>query len=153
VIAWLVPLVVLANGLAAGVLVGTQLGGWPLLLSLPPDRYVEAHAFFATRFDPFMPVCLVATVVGDLALGVFADAAATRPVFLAGCALALATVVISVVKNVPVNRWVRALDADELPGDFAERDPRPHWGRWNRARTVLCALALVANCLALGLSL
>ncbi|WP_328447980.1 DUF1772 domain-containing protein [Amycolatopsis sp. NBC_00438] len=149
----LVPLVILANGLAAGVLMGTQLGGWPLLQSLPADRYVHAHAFFATRYDPFMPACLIVTVLGDVTLALVADAAGTRPLFLAATVLALATITISLLKNVPVNKWVRALDPDDLPADFAGRDPRPGWGRWNRTRTVLSVLALLANCLALGLSL
>ena len=150
---WLIPLVVLVNGLAAGVLAGTQLGGWPLLQSLPAKEYVHAHAFFATRYDPFMPVCLVLTVLGDLALGVVTATGAVRALFLGAGALAVATVVISLVKNVPVNKWVRALDPAHLPGDFAARDPRRNWGGWNRARTVLCTLALAANCVALGLLL
>lgn len=149
----LVPLVILANGLAAGVLMGTQLGGWPLLQSLPADRYVHAHAFFATRYDPFMPVCLIVTVLGDVTLALVADAAGTRPLFLVATVLALGTITISLLKNVPVNKWVRALDPDDLPADFAGRDPRPAWGRWNRTRTTLSVLALLANCLALGLSL
>ncbi|AJT61715.1 hypothetical protein T261_0022 [Streptomyces lydicus] len=149
----IVPLVVLANGLAAGVLVGTQLGGWPLLRSLPPDRYVHAHTFFATRYDPFMPLCLVVTVLGDLGLGVLVHGSAIRSLFLAAAVLALGAVAISVTKNVPVNKWVRTLDPDHLPGDFADRDPRRRWGSWNRTRTVLSALALLANCIALGLAL
>jgi uncharacterized membrane protein len=126
-----------------------------LLRSLPAKEYVHAHAFFATRYDPFMPVCLVLTVLGDLALGVFTatSTVAVRALFLVASALAVATVVISLVKNVPVNKWVRALDPAHLPGDFAARDPRRNWGGWNRARTVLCTLALAANCVALGLLL
>ncbi|WP_116198858.1 DUF1772 domain-containing protein [Amycolatopsis circi] len=150
---WLIPLVVLANGLAAGVLAGTQLGGWPLLRSLPANEYVRAHAFFATRYDPFMPICLVLTVLGDLVLGVFAAEGVAGALFLTAAVLAVATVGISLVKNVPVNKWVRGLDPAHLPGDFAERDPRRNWGGWNRARTVLCTLALAANCVALGLLL
>ncbi|MFE0021548.1 anthrone oxygenase family protein [Amycolatopsis sp. NPDC059021] len=152
----LLPLVLLANGLSAGVLVGTQLGGWPLLARLPPEEYVRAHAFFATRFDPFMPVCLVLTVLGD---GVLAVAAAVRrdyvstALFGGAAVLALCTIVISLTKNVPVNRWVSTLDPQRLPPDFSARDPRRHWGPWNRARFRLSTLALAANCFALGLLL
>jgi uncharacterized membrane protein len=63
------------------------------------------------------------------------------------------SIVISLTKNVPVNRWVRTLDPDHLPADFAQRDPRRPWAAWNRARTVLTVLALCANCLALALLL
>jgi uncharacterized membrane protein len=147
----LVPVVLLANGLAAGVLVGTQLGGMPLLEALPPARYVQAHAFFSTRFDPFMPLCLAGTVLGDLVLGVAVSRA--RVLFLVAAAGTLGAMVISLVKNVPVNRWIRTLNPASLPGDFAERDPRREWGAWNRARAGLVVLAMIANCVAVGLTL
>jgi uncharacterized membrane protein len=148
-----VSLVLLANGLAAGVLLGTQLGGWPLLASLPPDRYVHAHAFFSTRYDPFMPACLLITTLGDLALGLLAVSPVARVSYLVAAALCLGTIAISLTQNVPVNRWVRDLDPDNLPEDFAERDPRRRWGTWNRIRTALSTLALFINCAVVGLAL
>lgn len=152
-IASLVPLVVLLNGLAAGVLFGTQLGGWPLLAALPADRYVHAHAFFATRYDPAMPLCLLGTLIGDVVLAVIAPDAAVRALFITGAVLALGTVTISLTKNVPVNKWMQTLDPDNLPDDFEEKDPRRHWGAWNQRRSVLTVLALLANCSALALLL
>lgn len=149
----LIPVVLLANGLAAGVLMGTQLGGWPLLESLPPARYVHAHAFLSTRYDPFMPICFLVTAVGDGVLAGLADDARTAAMFAAAAALALLTVTISLLKNVPVNRWLQSLDPDDLPEDFAERDPRRHWGGWNWARTALAVLALSVNCVVVGLAL
>ncbi|MFE9470352.1 DUF1772 domain-containing protein [Streptomyces griseofuscus] len=144
------PLVVLLNGLGAGVLLGTQLGGWPLLAALPPDRYVHAHAFFATRYDPAMPICLLGTVVGDLALAAGGQEAAARLLYLTAGVLAAATVTISLAKNVPINRWIQGVDPGRLPENFAEVDPRPVWGPWNRRRSVLAILAFAANCAALS---
>lgn len=146
----LVPLVVLAHGLAAGVLVGTQLGGWPLLVALPPERYVRAHAFCSTRYDPFMPACLLGAIAGDALLALLAPSTGARMLFALAAGCAAATVTISVVKNVPVNRWVRTLDPDRLPDDFADRDPRRDWGAWNRARSRLAVLALLSACAALA---
>ena len=148
-----VSLVLLANGLAAGVLLGTQMGGWPLLVSLPPDRYVHAHAFFSTRFDPFMPACLLITTLGDVALGLLAESTVARVLYLTAAVLCVGTITISITQNVPVNRWVRALDPDNLPEDFAEQDPRRRWGTWNRVRTALSVLALLINCVLVGLTL
>ncbi|GAA2150519.1 DUF1772 domain-containing protein [Kitasatospora kazusensis] len=150
VTALLAPLVVLLNGLAAGVLLGTQLGGWPLLASLPPDRYVHAHAFFATRYDPAMPICLLGTLAGDLVLGLGGSQTPARVLCLAAALLAAATVAISITKNVPVNRWIRTIDPDNLPENFADLDPRGSWGPWNRRRSLLAVLALAANCAALS---
>lgn len=152
-VALTVALVVLVNGLAAGVLVGTVLGGVPLLLVLPDERYVHAHAFLAGRYDPFMPACLIATVLGDGALAALAPDRDARVVFATAGVLAAGTVAISLVKNVPINRWLRSLDPARLPADFTRRDPRRVWSGWNHARSVLAVLALLANCAAVALLL
>ncbi|ASO19716.1 putative membrane protein [Actinoalloteichus hoggarensis] len=149
----LLPLVLLANGLSAGVLVGTQLGGWPLLAALPPGRYVHAHAFFSTRYDPFMPICLVLTVLIDGVLLVVAPTPVLRLLCALAALLALGTVLISLIKNVPVNKWIQRLDPENLPADFDRVDPRRTWGGWNRTRSTLAVSALLVNCLVAGLLL
>ncbi len=152
-LAVLAPLVVLFNGLAAGVLFGTQLGGWPLLAALPADRYVHAHAFFATRYDPAMPLCLLGTLVGDVALAVAAHSAGARSLFALAAVFAVGTITISLTKNVPVNKWIQTLDPGNLPENFPELDRRWSWGTWNRRRSWLSMLALAANCTALAVLL
>lgn len=149
----LIPLVLLLNGLAAGVLFGTQLGGFPYLASLPADRYVHAHAFFGTRYDPAMPLCLLGTVACDAVLTWSGPGPAARSLFGVAAGLAMLTALISVVKNAPVNRWMRTLDPERLPADFAERNPRHTWGVWNRRRSLLAIGALVSNCAALAVLL
>jgi hypothetical protein len=101
----LLPPVLLASGMAAGVMMWTQLGGWPLLASLPPDRYVATHAFFARKYDPFMPTCILITVAGGIALAVSANQQSARLLFAVSALLAVCSIVISVGKNVPVNKW------------------------------------------------
>lgn len=150
-LAFLIPSVLLVNGLAAGVLVGTQLGGWPLLVALPPDQYVRAHAFFSSRYDPFMPACLLGTVLGDALLTVGVPDTGSHALFAMAGLFALATISISITRNAPVNRWVRTLDPGALPVDFTSQDPRPRWGAWNRRRTALAVLALLMNCGGLAL--
>jgi uncharacterized membrane protein len=139
--------VLAANGLAAGVLAGTVLGGVPLLMSLPPDRYVQAHAFNADKYDPFMPACLLITVIGDAVVAAFDRSAGAVLPAVAGL-LALGTVSISVTKNVPVNRWIRTLDPDALPADWDRIDPRQRWGWWNRLRTTTAVAAFLVNVVA-----
>lgn len=150
IVSLLAPLVLLTSGLAAGVLMGTVLGGAPLLMALPTDRYVHAHGFFATRYDPFMPICLIVTCAGGLVLGFLADGPAAAVFLLTGL-LAGSVVTISLLKNAPVNRWMATLDPDRLPEDF--QDPRREWMAWNRVRTALSVAALVGNVVATGLLL
>ena len=145
----LLPFVLLASGMAAGVMMWTQLGGWPLLASLPPDRYVATHAFFARKYDPFMPTCFLITVAGGIALAVSTGQPTARTLFVVSSALAVISIGISLRKNVPVNRWLQTLDPDSLPVDFASVDPRRDWGLWNRIRAGLAILAFAANCGAL----
>lgn len=144
----LAPLLLLLNGLAAGVMLGTQLGGFPYMAALPVDRYVHAHAFLGQRYDPAMPICLLGTVVLDVVLAVAAPNATAQVLFGLAALLTAITPVIAIVKNAPVNRWMRTLDPDNLPADFV--DPRPEWGAWNSRRSWITIAALAVNCTALG---
>ncbi|WP_265865082.1 DUF1772 domain-containing protein [Streptomyces sp. SKN60] len=144
----LAPLLLLANGLAAGVMLGTQLGGFPYMASLPVNRYVYAHAFLGQRYDPTMPICLIGTVVLDAVLAITAPDPTAQLLFAVAGFLTATTPVIAVTKNAPVNRWMRTLDPDDLPADF--KDPRPEWGAWNSRRSWITLLALAVNCTALG---
>lgn len=144
----LAPLLLLLNGLAAGVMLGTQLGGFPYMAALPVDRYVHAHAFLGQRYDPAMPICLLGTVALDVVLAVAAPSATAQVLFGLAALLTAITPVIAIVKNAPVNRWMRTLDPDNLPADFV--DPRPEWGAWNSRRSWITIAALAVNCTALG---
>ena len=62
------PVALMFSGLAGGGLMIATLGGAPLLLILPRDRYVPIHQFLVTRFDPFMPLSMTTAMVFDLAL-------------------------------------------------------------------------------------
>lgn len=142
--------VLLCNGLAAGVLTASELGQFPLMARLPADEYIRTHAFFSTRYDPFMPTCLILTVLGDLALAVTADDPLAQGLSATAAVLAAGAVLIAITRNVPLNAWVRSLDPQAPPRDWRER--RASWGRWNLRRCVLVAVALVANCATVAIS-
>jgi uncharacterized membrane protein len=149
----LLPLALLASGLGAGGLAIAALGGAPLLLALPVRSYVPVHMFLAKRFDPFMPACLILTVICDGVLA-FLPGSPIRQVLGAGGAVAaLATVAVSVTKNVPINRWVTELDPERLPDNWDQVDPRRRWRNWNLVRTWTACLALAFNVVAVGVLL
>ncbi|MFJ9584819.1 anthrone oxygenase family protein [Streptomyces acidicola] len=148
----LMALVVAGNGVAAGVFAGTVLGGVPLLRSLPPDRYVHAHGFLATRYDPFMPVTLALSALTDIVLAFTAPTSAARALFGCATVVLLGVMTVSVMKTVPINRWVVTLDPQAVPDDWERVDPRRDWQRWNAVRSSLCALGLLLNLAALTAS-
>jgi hypothetical protein len=144
----LVYLVLAGNGIAAGVFAGTLLGGVPLLLALPPDRYVHAHGYLATRYDPFMPVTLATSAMLDMSLAIILDSAISRALFGLAGAFLVSVMVVSVTKTVPINKWVVTLDPARLPSDWAARDPRRRWRTWNLTRSCLAVAALAVNLVA-----
>ncbi len=149
----LLPIALAGNGLVAGGMMIAFLGGAPLLLRLPKEQYVPVHRFLVSRFDPFMPVCLITALIADLALVATAAQAPVRALAGTAAALLVAAIAVSLTKNVPINRWVAALDPDDLPPDWESVDPRRRWRDWNAVRTGLAAAALLANSLALSTAL
>jgi uncharacterized membrane protein len=146
----LLPLVLIASGFAAGGLMIAVLGGAPLQFVLPVDRYIPVHQFLTTRFDPFMPINLAGGFVLDMVL-VFV--APTTPVrILCGVAglFLISSIMVSLTKNYPINKWVATLDPENLPENWAELDPRVKWRNWNSVRAAFAVVALVANVTAVG---
>ncbi|MDF5753659.1 anthrone oxygenase family protein [Spongiactinospora sp. TRM90649] len=141
----LLPLAFLTNGLAAGVMVGTLLGSVPFYRTLGVADYVRAHAFGATRYDPFQPICLLSTVVLDVVVAVTVQPLAVRVLTLAAALAAITVVGISVTRNVPMNRWIMAQDPDAMPTGWDLETFRERWARWNQTRASFAVLALVLN--------
>ncbi|MBV9163987.1 MAG: DUF1772 domain-containing protein [Pseudonocardiales bacterium] len=147
---YLLPFVLFGNGLAVGIMLSTVMGVVPMFLTMSYDSYVRAVQFLWPRYDPFMPAVNGLTFVLDIILAISAEDTTTRMSFVAAAVLLLLVMVISVVKNVPMNRYVMSLDPDELPDDWATRDPRVCWRNWNTTRTALALAALVSNLAAVG---
>ncbi|MFB6834678.1 anthrone oxygenase family protein [Streptomyces hydrogenans] len=145
----LMALVLAGNGVAAGVFAGTVLGGVPLLMSLPPQGYVHAHRFLATRYDPFMPVTLAASALIDIVLAFTAPTGTARTLYGVAAVVLLSVMTVSVTKTVPINRWVVTLTPESMPDDWETVDPRRDWQRWNAVRSSLCVLGLFVNLAAL----
>jgi uncharacterized membrane protein len=150
VVRFVLPITLFTGGLAGGALVLSVLGGAPLLLALPVDRYITVHQFLVTRFDPFMPVNLAIAFAGDLTIAVTASADGVRTLGAVAAALYLAVMYVSLTRNVPINKWIAAVDPEAVPADWAELDPRKRWSDWNRVRSGLAVAGLLVNVLAVG---
>jgi hypothetical protein len=146
----LLPIVLLANGMAAGGLMIAVLGGAPLQFVLPIDSYVVVQQFLTTRFDPFMPICLVTTILTDAALAIATPTAPFRWLAGLGALLTACAITVSLTKNFPINKFVRKLDPNALPDNWSEVDPRIRWRNWNAVRATLTVIALLINVTAVG---
>jgi uncharacterized membrane protein len=136
-------LVVVCSGTVAGVFLAVTVSVVPALSALPTPRYIQVHRLLGRGYHPLMPLLVLVTLVGDVALAV------TRPpvMVLALLAIAIACQVgvqlVSHLGNERLNRRVRAVDADALDPGWA--DPRPEWRRWHLLRTAFAVAVFALN--------
>ncbi|SFP82500.1 DUF1772 domain-containing protein [Amycolatopsis rubida] len=136
--------VLVGSGVVAGVLFAVALSVLPALFEMPADQYVHAHQLIGRRWDPTMPVIVLASTAADIVLAVVSPRGASW--FAIAAVLLLGVSAVSHFCNVPINRGVKALDPAAIPADW--QDPRPLWRRWHVLRTALALLASVANAMA-----
>ncbi|MFF4735160.1 anthrone oxygenase family protein [Streptomyces sp. NPDC001262] len=141
----LAPLAVVGNGVAAGIMLSTVIGVAPFFLALPYERYVQAVQFMQPRFDPIMPLTNGGVLVLDAVLAFTSDSGTARATYAVAAVLLAAVIAISVTRNVPVNKYVLALDPRHTPEDWERTDPRRRWRLWNAIRTSLCLAAFAVN--------
>ncbi|HKT03953.1 MAG TPA: DUF1772 domain-containing protein [Rugosimonospora sp.] len=145
VAAFLLVVVLVAGGVASGVLLSTVVGIVPFMLASDYRRYVQTVQFLRPRFDPLMPATNGLTVLGDAGLVIVAPQWPARILFAAAAVLVAGTMLVSIVKQVPVNRYVVGLDPQREPDDWPARDPRRRWRNWNVIRTSFAVVALALN--------
>jgi uncharacterized membrane protein len=145
------PLAALLGGVAAGIMLSTVVGIVPMMVSQPYESYVRTVRFLWPRYDPMMPIlnggALVLAAVSTVTVG---DAPA-RPALALAVLLLIGVVSISILKNVPVNRFVSGLDPAHPPADWSRVDPRSRWRLWNLVRTALAVLAFTSSVTATAL--
>ena len=149
----MLPIALMTSGIVAGVLLGGELGIVPMFMRLPPAEYVRAHSFFAGRYDPFQPLCLLAAAVCDVVLAATTPVAAARVLTIAAAATALSVGVVSRARTAPMGRFVKTLDPERLPEGWRSYDFRQQWGRWNKTRTGMAIAVLLLNVLVAGVLL
>jgi uncharacterized membrane protein len=140
--------VLVGTGTVAGVMFSVALSTVPALMAMSPDRCVQAWKLLGMHWDPVMPAIVLSSALGTVLLAVLNPPAA-RWLFAFAAGLLFTVAAVSHLRNVPINRWVRAVDPDSIPASWA--DPRPAWRRWHLLRTVLAVAALVVSSLAVCL--
>ncbi len=144
----LVIAAIAANGVSAGIMLSTVIGIVPMMLVLPYGRYVQTVQFLRPRFDPVMPITNGSALLLDVALAATSHGAAGRAAFSLAAALLCSVMAVSVIKNVPINRFIMSLDSRRQPDGWTLLDPRLRWRRWNLIRTALALAAFATNIVA-----
>jgi uncharacterized membrane protein len=139
---------VAANGVAAGIMLSTVIGIVPMMLSLPYGGYVRTVQFLRPRFDPVMPITNGCALALDVVLAATARGIAAHATFATAAVLLASVMTVSITKNVPINRYVIALDPLHEPDRWARLDPRRRWRAWNLLRTLLALAAFGTNVVA-----
>jgi uncharacterized membrane protein len=139
----------IAVGLMAGVFAAFTLAIMPGLRRTDHRTFVAAfQAIDRAIINPLFLLCFLGAL-GFTALAAVAslpaDVRSVLPWVLAAFMLYLATLVITVRVNVPLNNAIKAAGDPDRIADLAavrERFDEGRWARWNAARTVLSVLAL-----------
>lgn len=149
-IAALIPLALFANGIAAGVMLGNAIGPAALALELPYARYVDLIKFMWHRYDPFVPIMNLLAFALDIVIAVVTyqenrGGAGAPSLFGLSAGMLAVLMTISITKNVPINKYVTALDPASPPDNWTQLDPRVSWKKWNDVRVTLALAALIAG--------
>jgi len=124
--------------LTAGILTGNELGIWavvhPALSRLPHPVEVSAEQEITRRYGLFMPVLMIATIVGAFASSATLDGEEAQ-LALAGAFCFLAMLGLTFAGNVPLN--VKTLRFPNGSDPAAWREIRSRWDRLHTIRVLL----------------
>lgn len=160
-IATLVFLLLLAAALGAGLVAGVFFAFSTFVMKalgrIPDEHGIRAmqsinvvvlNAWFLGVFLGTAALCVLATVIAPFATSAGEGSVAAWT--LAGCALYLVgTLLVTIVRNVPRNEALAAVDAASSEGARLWADYLVTWTFWNHVRTAAALIA--AACLTLAL--
>lgn len=138
----LTTLVLVTSGVLAGGLVLVAAALIPTFRALSPGSSIQLHQTIDRYINRYIAPDTALTVVLAGVLIVLGDGTSTRLLLGTGALLCLAVTVISVTRNVPLNRTVRSWTTEAPASDV--RTLQARWARSHLARTVAGVLALVA---------
>ena len=130
-----------------GIMLSTVIGIVPMMVALPYGIRADGAVLLRPRFDPAMPITNGSALVLDVALAAVSHGAASRDGF------SLARRRLPPSWPCRLSRTCRSTGSScrwtlTQPEDWAGRDPRARWRKWNLIRTGLALAAFVTNIVA-----
>ncbi|HET9421841.1 MAG TPA: anthrone oxygenase family protein [Nocardioides sp.] len=138
---WLLGAAALTTGLNAGVYFGWATGVMPGLANASDHTFVETmNEINGVIVNPaFMSVLLGAPVLTGIAA--FTEKSAMRPWLLAAFGANVATILVTMGANVPLNDTLYAVDLAKDNPHQARQDFETPWVAWNIVRTLTSTAA------------
>jgi len=142
----------LMNLILAGMLTGNEFGGWvaihPALSNLPTPAHIQAEQAVYRRYGAIMPFFMTSTIVSAIpVLSLIRDRKSTTFRFtLAGMLSFTAMLLVTLTRNVPINRRLLELPPQEASyGEFLEL--RRRWDQLHTVRNLLNVAGFSLSCL------
>jgi hypothetical protein len=135
----------------AGVLSGIYVCGLihdHRVADLSATEYVAMHKMRDSTFRRVMPMLGLGTLFAATACAVAASTHAARALLIASGALLLIDIVLTIGRQLPLNRRVQTWRPETIPSDW--REVRDRWKAQHMTRTLLGVSAYVCSILALA---
>jgi uncharacterized membrane protein len=139
---------VFCGGIATGTWVVAQRALIPMRRELSPEGAIQLHVVTSREIDRYQPQCTaIATVAGFLilALGLAPDRASALWTG-AGFLCMLGASLVSVLRNMPINKRIASWPTGTVPAEYAEIQST--WNRGNLARTLMGLVGFASYVLA-----
>jgi len=133
------------TGLTAGIFLGHRAGVSRAWSRLSPSAFVQLQQIIHRTFAWMMPPLVIGAMLGTLTWTVLLRSRGPAVAFVL---LLLASLCLTRIINIPINRQLMMWSADAPPAEFTQV-----WGRWERVhstRTMLVVAAFVCETLVLA---
>jgi uncharacterized membrane protein len=140
--------VVLFAALATGGLMVNWVGLGRAMSRLTVSSYVEFHQATNHTFDPYMPIVVVGSILGGIALAIFSPGihSLSSKLAIAGSISYVAVLAIALSTNVRINNQIERWSVQSPPADWTSI--RARWIRFHILRTLFSLPGLIFYVLA-----
>jgi uncharacterized membrane protein len=140
--------VIFFAALATGALLVNWIGLGRAMSRLSASTYVEFHQATNHTFDPYMPIVVVGTLLGGIALAIFSQGihSLSGELAIAGCLCYVAVLAVALSTNVRINKQIERWSVENPPDDWSAI--RASWIRFHVVRTLFSLPGLACYVLA-----
>jgi uncharacterized membrane protein len=144
--------VVVFAALATGALMVNWVGLGRAMSRLSVSTYVEFHQATNRTFDPYMPIVVVGSILGGIALAILPPGihSLSGKLAIAGCLCYVGVLAVGLPTNVRINKQIARWSVRSPPADWASI--RARWVRFHIVRTLFSLPGLACYILACLLS-